>query len=290
MGRIMNQIALPVLITVIIPWSFASAIDPGYARGLLAMGERFIPLTHSTVMLYGNEEGVLEQGELRILLSDREVAESLLSGPFLRPLERMVRKGGLRGILFRLEPRKLTRAVVHGNILLPPEDAGASLPSFAICARGGGFERFETGNNRCWGQIRWFFKEESLSSMEVHAAFSAPFFHDVVTQCFRGRRSYRSPQVIALLAFEHALLEGNLGEAQRYASEERFENLKALRDSVGEQAFLEMVREGTPKPENGRRQIQGVYVREETACIILVEGREKRSQAMVNENGAWKVD
>lgn len=288
--RIMKRWPVIFALLVLSPCSEAISLDPGYARGTLTAANRTVSLSHSSVMLFGNEEGVLERQELRILLADRPVPEAVLSGPFLQLFEKMVKNGDLQGVLLRLDARRPTGSSVHGTLLLPSQSGGVSLQSFVIEERGGGFQRFEMGNNRVWGQTSWSFKGGPLLSMGYHATFSAPLFRDVVTARHLGKASRGSPQVAAMLAFERVLREGKLEEMERYATKERLEAVKAYMKQVGAEAFLDEIRENIPPEEIRRRGIIGVYVRGKTASVIYREGKDKRVLSMVDENGTWRVD
>ncbi len=266
------------------------AIDPGVASGRLTVGEAGIDLKHAVVMRYGNEEGALERAELRILLTDRELPESILRGPFMQSLERLARQGNVRGILLRLDVKKLTRGSIHGTLLLRPEETRLSLPTFTIDDKGGGFERFGVGNNRVFGTLHWMSSRSSLPLVEYVATFSAPLFQDEVNARLYGRRALHSPQVKVLLAFEELLRAGNLEAAKGFCTTERFAELLALGDERGEKAFLQEVRSGIPPRETRGKEIRAVFVRGPLATVILDTGREKTYRAMVNTEEAWKVD
>lgn len=266
------------------------AIDPGAGSGRLTAGEAGIELKHAAVMRYGNEEGALERPELRVLLTDREVPESILRGPFMQSLERLARQGSVRGILLRLDVKKLTRGSIHGTLLLRPTDARLSLPVFTIADKGGGFEKFEMGNNRVSGALRWKSPPGSFLPVEYVATFSAPLFQDEVDARLYGRRALHSPQAKALLAFEEALRAGKPDVAQVFCTTERFAELKAMSDGWGEETALQEIRSGIPPRETRGREIRAVFVRGPWATIIIDNGREKTYRAMVNREGAWRVD
>src|SRR5512147_805309 len=82
----------------------AQAIDPGWAKGSLRVDGRTIALTHAYVHRHDNEEGLLEGRELRILLADREVPESILAGVRTAALEKLARGNGVQGVLLTVDP------------------------------------------------------------------------------------------------------------------------------------------------------------------------------------------
>lgn len=266
------------------------AIDPGTASGQLSVGEVAIALKHASVMRYGNEEGILERAELRILLTDRELPESILRGPFMQALERLARQGKVRGILLRLDAKKLTAGAVHGTLLLPPGDAPLSLPTFTITQKGGGFEKFQMGNNRVMGVTRWKFSPGPLPQADYIVTFDAPFFQDEVTASLHGRRALHSPQAKVFLDFEEALRRGDLEAARGFCTNDRFAELVAMRHETGEKAFLEAIAAGIPDRRAREKQIRAVYARGPGAIIVLDRGLERSFMAVVNVEGAWRVD
>jgi hypothetical protein len=70
----------------------AYAIDPGTAKGTLAVNDETIVLTHSYAHLHDNAEGLLDRPkELRIVLSDREIPYESLRGITFLPVTHMAR-------------------------------------------------------------------------------------------------------------------------------------------------------------------------------------------------------
>lgn len=266
------------------------AIDPGVASGRLTVGEEGIDLKHAVVMRYGNEEGALERAELRILLTDRELPESILRGPFMQSLERLARQGNVCGILLRLDAKKLTRGSIHGTLLLRSATGRISFPTFTLADKGGGFEKFGMGNNRVFGALRWKSTPGSVLPVEYVSTFSAPLFQDEVNARLYGRRAIHSPQAKALLAFEEALRDGKLEAARGFCTTERFAELVAMGDERGEKAFVQEIRSGIPPREARGKEIRAVFVRGPSATIIIDTGREKTYRAMVNTGDTWKVD
>ena len=153
----------------------ADAIDEGVAKGSLVVDGRTIALTHAYTHRHDNEEGLLDGPELRILLADRELPHTLLAGVYTARLDELARKGGVQGVLLRVDPRKLTGGV-RGVLLMAEKNPGKSLTSFSFSG-GGGFRKLTVGNNRVLGEAH----HQSLRggpAFEYSATFSAPLFRE----------------------------------------------------------------------------------------------------------------
>ena len=84
----------------LLPVHTAFAIDPGTAKGTIKLGGKDVPLKHSIAYQLDNTEGLLDRPkELRIVLSDREVAPEALAGIAFPPVMTLAREGKVVGIL-----------------------------------------------------------------------------------------------------------------------------------------------------------------------------------------------
>jgi hypothetical protein len=264
------------------------AIDPGFAKGYLKIDGETITLTHAYAMQNENEEGVLEQAELRILLTDREVSQTLLSGPFLESLQSLARKGGVRGVLLKLDARKLLKAPVYGTLLVAPKNPQESFLFFTISSEDGSFEKLEQANNRVVGKTHYQFKMEN--SFEYDVSLSAPLFRDEVTARLTGAQALNSPHIQALLAYEGALRNGDLETVRGLSTPERYEQVKAYRAHIGEKDFPKQVKSEIPGPEKRKKQIREVIVRGSRAFVVLQEADGKTVQILIQVDGTWKIE
>lgn len=270
-----------------------STQDPGFAKGTLKVDGQVISLTHAYAWQYDNEEGLLDAPELRILLTDREVSPSLLSGAYLVHLDMSAREGKVRGLLLTVDPGHPSQSL-HGTLLYPPTKPQGSLHFFSISNTEGVFEKFDLGKDRVAGEVRYREKGDpdvGFRPFEYAVSFSAPLLRDEpITAKLTGRPALESPPVQALLAYERALLAGDLEAARRRSSPEGFKQTEALMAQVGKDTFLEMMRQEIPDSATRQRQIRQVFVRGLRALVIFQMGEMKGAQMMVQVNGVWLVE
>lgn len=270
------------------------AIDPGVASGTLQVGDQAIELKHAYAYRYDNEEGLLDGPELRVLLSDREVENDLLSG-YDGPdrIEALVREGKLRGVLLRFDPRKQAEGL-EGMLLFPPANPQASLVFFTSSRRGD-LKRLETLNDRVTGEAGHESRAgefgEDVPAFKFSATFSAPLFHDErVTARLNGAAAVRSAPAQALLAFERALRASDYANAQPLATEAKWREIEFYRAQAGEAAFREAIRERIPAANERVRQISRVIMRDKRAIILLEEAGGSTAISLVQVEGKWKID
>lgn len=266
------------------------AIDPGWAKGTLTTARGEVALTHAYAMEHLDEEGVADGPELRILLSEHEVSETLLSGPFLTALERQVREQGLRGVLLRLDPKRLAAAPVHGTLLEAPADPQQSLRFFTLGGDAVGLDNLRVDPTRVTGHARHAPVAGASADFAYDVTFSAPRFTDVVRERLTGAKARDSAPVKALLAWERAVRAGDLDAAKAYATPGQMARLEAYRAAVGAEAFRREVGAGIPDQRQRERQIKEVLVRGDRASVVVQEKGARSVSVLVRQDGAWKVD
>lgn len=268
----------------------AMAIDPGTANGTLTTARGEVALAHSYAMEHRNEEGVADGSELRILLTDREVDEMLLSGPLLTALERQVREQGLRGLLLRLDPKRLAAAPVHGMLLEAPADPRQTLRFFTLSGGSAGLEGLRVDPTRVTARAHHARAVEAPGDFGYDVSFSAPRFTDVVSERLTGAKAVASAPVKALLAWERAVRGGDLEAARALATPQQMARLEAYRAAVGPEAFRKEVGAGMPEQRQRERQIKEVIVRGGRASVVVQEKGGRSVSVLVNEDGKWRVD
>lgn len=133
----------------------AFAIDPGIAKGVLDIGAEALPLTHSAAQLHVVR--ATRARELRIAMTDREIAQASIAGTSPLPIEAMVKRGEVRGVLIVMDANR--RDPISVTVLDP---RGASVHTVG----GGALSGFKMSNTRVIGRIDF--------GRGVH--FSAPLF------------------------------------------------------------------------------------------------------------------
>lgn len=285
MRRLLAALILPA---VLLPGPSA-AIDPGTAKGTLTTARGAVPLTHAYAVEHKNEEGMGDGPELRVLLADREVPQSLLSGPVLGALDSRVREGGLRGVLLRLDPKRLAAGPVRGTLLEAPADPQQSLLFFTLSGDGG-LEGLKVDATRVTGRARHAVTDGPTGDFGYDVAFSAPRFTDAVTTRLTGAKAVASEPAKAMLAWERAVRAGDLAAARAYASPAKMAQLEAFVAAVGVAEFRKQVAAGIPDQKTREREIREVILRGDRASVVFQEKGGRGVAVLVREDGAWKAE
>lgn len=281
-----------LLLTLVLGWAHpAAALAPGKAEGTLSVGQASVELKAAYATQYLNEEGLADGPELRILLTDRKVDADLLTGPEAGSVERAARKGEVRGILLRLDPARLAAAPVRGTLLMQPARAADSLMHFTVTGESGGFDALQVGKDRVQGTASFRSSGGDGPAFGYRVAFSAPLRQDRPDARLIGQRAQDSPQAKAVLAFERALLDGDMATVSAHTTPERFRGLDGDFARVGPVAFLEQVRLQLPETAVRQRQIREVVIHGRRAWVVMVKEDGTRTIAdLVHVDGVWKVD
>lgn len=286
------RLALAPILAIMLAWAPAvAALDHGKADGSLSVGQAGVELKTAYVTQYFNEEGLADGPELRILLADRKVDIDLLAGPGTEGIERVARKGQLRGILLRLDPAELGKAPVRGTLLVQPPSSADSLTHFTIIGDSGGFEALQVGKDRAQGKVQFRSAGGDSAAFSYHASFAAPVLQDRPSARLIGARAQESPQAKAVLSFERALLDGDMATVSAHTTPERFAGLDADFARVGAAVFLEQVRLQLPESAVRQRQIREVVIHGGRAWVVMVNDDGSRTvAALLHTDGVWKVD
>lgn len=269
----------------------AGAAGTGKADGGLSAGTASVELRTAYATQYFNEEGLADGPELRILLADRKVDLDLLAGPTADAIERIARKGELRGILLRLDPTQLAKAPVRGTLLMQPPSPSDSLMHFTITGDSGGFDALQVSKDRVQGKVQFQSAAGTSPAFGYRSAFSARLVQDRPTARLIGARAQESPPAKTVLAFERALLDGDLATVSAHTTPARFAGLDADFVRVGAAVFLEQVRAQLPDPAMRPRQIREVVIHGSRAWVVMIKEDGSRTiAALVHTDGVWKVD
>jgi hypothetical protein len=270
----------------------AIAADASTTSGSLTTPRGKVALTEAYAVEYLNEEGLGDGPELRILLADRRVDRDLLSGPQLTGLERAARKGLLRGVLLRLDPKLLNKAPVRGTLLAGPGAPQDALTHFTVTGDSGGFSSLAVAGNRISGAARLESKSAPpIQPYGYEATFKAPVTKDAASARVIGRRAQESGQAKAVLAFERALRDGDMLSVSTFTTPDRFAELDAAYLQAGVAGFLEQMKMQLPEPHLRQAQVRELVVYGNKAYLVMVDATGTRTVvALVHQDGTWKVD
>lgn len=292
----MKTILVPVMFLAVLMFSCRSfAIDSGTATGTLKVGSEVVTLTHAYAHLHDNAEGWLDTNkEMRILVSDREVAEDDLSGlnPFFT-LSAMVKQGSVRGVLIRFDPAIPKSIMV--TVLYPPND-----PRYKLCnkkisdSEKSPLEKLlisdvrvsATVNQSSAGNAELGWPSENYSFK-----FSAPLFKEAaVTATLKGKQALDSPQVKAILSKAAAMIKGDLEKIRHYSTERFIRELDTRISQSQEEAQYLMRESGKDIEQTVKKGKLRLIVRGDRASLI-VEAKDGNTMfGLIKKDGNWIVD
>ncbi len=290
--KLIQGMGMGIGIAVLAAGDTARATDPGTAQGTLKVNSTMVALTHAVAFRKDNAEGVLDNPELRIAVTDREIASDLLADLIPERLETLARDGKVRGLLWKLDARTPKQAL-QGTLLLPPGKPAESLIFFTRSNTAGIFERFEIANNRVIGDAKHASEAKAeVAGYDYAISFTAPLLQDgKVTARPAGPLAVRHPAAQAYLGFQRALRTGDLEAARRFASPERIRQVHALRRQLGEAAFRQQVKQFVPEEAGLVRTLRQVVVRTNVAVVVLQDRPDapRSGETLRLVSGVWKL-
>jgi len=273
-----------------VPLLPALAIDPGTAQGTMTADGITVPLTHAYALVYGNEEGMLEGPEMRVLLTDRDVPIAVLSGPILDRLDGMARKGEVRGLVLRLDLQQLAKGPINGTVLLAPADPETSL-TFLTLSGGEGIESLQVTDTRVSGKVAFSVAGDTpAESATAQAAFGAPKFRDEISARMTGAEAASSPPAQVLARWNDALRNGDFEQLRSLSGDDKYHELEAFRAEVGNDGFRKVVASEVPSGDEVRRQIKEVIIRGNRAFIIIDDDEARNVATATRIGDHWVVD
>jgi hypothetical protein len=286
-----SLLQLLTLLVLLGPPPPTHALDPGIAQGTLKVDENVIAMSFSHAHLHDNEEGLLDRPkELRILLADREVPESTLSGIAFLPVTGMAREGKVRGLLLELDPNRPNSVAV--TLLYPPATPGESLPVQTTSTTGPmALKKLEIGKLRVVGEIEARDEGKSMSgeipAFSYSIRFSAPIFHELpVTADLKGEAARNSAQANVLRKKAEALRKRDWNALQKISTEKGKRSNETFIAQTDPDAAL-ITKAAADDLDRWIGGIKRVVVRGDRAVVI---GEEKEWFNMVREGKEWKSD
>lgn len=269
----------------------ALALDAGTVQGTLQIGGKPIVLQKAYALLHDNAEGVLNfPRELRILLTNKEVPSTGLSGLAFLAVEESARQGTLQGLLLKLDPAKPDN--INVTVLMKPAQLGMSLVTYSINTAGAPvIKDFKLSGDRVVGVIER--RDESNRDPELPATayalkFSAPLENEsAVTADLKGREAMASPQAKAFVSRASAFTRGDFAAVKQLSTQRGYRELEALQNAQPAQVGA-IAKQAGADMQAQAKLIERVVVRGERATIIF---RKNGGWAnFVRDAGDWKSD
>jgi len=287
----MSRIMLFLLWLWAAPLQHVLAIDPGTVQGSVQVNQETIGLTHSYAHLHDNAEGLLDRPrELRIVLTDREIAQDALRGIVFLPVMQMAREGKVRGLMVRLDPNNHHNLLV--TLLYPPSGPGASLMTQTLSTSGQKAPiNLRISDHRVTGDLQHRDDHEAdfadIPKLDYAVKFSAPLFHEpAVTENLKSKAARNSPQAGVLREKARILAKGDFETLKRISTERARRETQALLAQAGPEANS-FAKQAAADLEQSIKRIQRVVVRGDRAVVIF---SDKQWSSFVREGEKWKSD
>jgi len=268
----------------------AMAIDPADVKGSLKVNKEAIKINSGNAHLHDNAEGVLDTPkELRILLSDREVAESTLNGLVFLEAEQMAKQGKLKGILIKIDPNNLGNAIV--TLLWQPPDPNMMLVNQTLSSsKKDIIKNFKFSNTRVSGEIAHhdsgdsFF--ESTPKMDYSIKFSIPVFNEpAITEDLKGKAAKNSPLSALYAKIAEATAKGDMKAVAGYSSTASRKEMEPF-ISNPDPEMIKMIKQSGEEMKRSAKKINRIVIRGDRA-VMLFDGSKSWSN-FIKEAGEWR--
>jgi hypothetical protein len=267
----------------------ARAADPGTVKGTFTILGKPVELKYAYAHFHDNEEGLLDRPkELRILLTDREVAPEMLYGIAFLPVTDLARAGTVQGLLLTLDPAKPNSAV--GTLLAKPQQPGESLTNTTYTAEPKLFKRWSFTPQRVSGELDQLKEYDpdlpNLTAVSFAVEFSAPIVNEpAVTADLKGPAARTSAPVQTLTRCAGLLAAGDVGGANKLQSVRSLKSFEEAKLSPAQASKL--AKEAGADLRKALPRIQRVVVRGGRAVAII---NANEYYSLVQEGGVWKMD
>jgi len=252
----------------------AFAMDPGTASGRYQDDDVKLGFSHAIALLQDNAEGMLDRPhQMRVLLSDVEVAPAALYGIVFPPVRAMAREGKVKGVLVEFDPADKTSALI--TVLSKPADPSVSFANITRSDSTGLWKRLDVSDTRVSGE----FKPDDDGHLVM--SFSAPVFTDPVQQDLKGAAAQQSELIGVLIARAQAMAKGDRTTAYSLSTEASVATIKSFPPGM-EKAMAGQIPVLIKSLKSARR----VVIRRETAAVLTPDGSWFN---LAREGGAWKA-
>jgi hypothetical protein len=280
-----------LLCIALVACSFVYAAEPDI-KGKLTIAGKDIALAHLMVLDFDDMEGMGDGPELRILISDKAVAQAELESPVLFNLDALAREGKLQGVLLRFDPKAETPEV-HGTIYATSDNPQSSMPFFSLSGGGGGLETLKVEKGIMSGGVEISSEGDAdfgSPSYSVAITFSGPVQKSTPVTVLKGKEAMNTPQMKTYLEFEEAMGSGDLDRIRKMATPEKSKQMDAFIAEAGKEQFLAMVKQMVSDPATREQSLQGLYVRGDHTTIVFDDQGGKMSVTLVKKGDAWILE
>ena len=261
-------------------------------KGTFTVDGKEIQLKHVLVIDFDDTEGMGDGPELRILFSDKEVAQFELESPILFNLDALAREGKLQGVLLRFDPNAETPEV-YGTTYAALDDPQTSMPFFTLSGGAGGVDSLKVEKGVLSGTVDGSGEGSTdfgTPSYAYEITFSVPVRKPTPVTVLTGKEAMDSVQMKTYIKFEEAMTKGDLDTIRKMTSEAKAKQMDDFIAQVGKEQFMAMTKQMVSDPATREKSLKGLYLRGDNTTIVFDDGTGKMSVNLKKKGDSWIMD
>ena len=261
-------------------------------KGTFTVDGKEIQLKHVLVIDFDDTEGMGDGPQLRILFSDKEVAQSELESPILFNLDALAREGKLQGVLLRFDPNAETPEV-YGTTYAALDDPQTSMPFFTLSGGAGGVDSLKVEKGVLSGTVDGSGEGSTnfgTPSYAYEITFSAPVRKPTPVTVLTGKVAMDSVQMKTYIKFEEAMTKGDLDTIRKMTSEAKAKQMDDFIAQVGKEQFMAMTKQMVSDPATREKSLKGLYLRGDNTTIVFDDEGGKMSVNLKKKGDTWIMD
>ena len=261
-------------------------------KGKFTVDGKDIELKHVLVIDFDDTEGMGDGPELRILFSDKEVAQFELESPILFNLDALAREGKLQGVLLRFDPNAETPEV-YGTTYAALDDPQTSMPFFTLSGGAGGVDSLKVEKGVLSGTVDGSGEGSTdfgTPSYAYEITFSVPVRKPTPVTVLTGKEAMDSVQMKTYIKFEEAMTKGDLDTIRKMTSEAKAKQMDDFIAQVGKEQFMAMTKQMVSDPATREKALRGVYLRGDNTTIVFDDEGGKMSVNLKKKGDTWIMD
>lgn len=280
----------------VIPALLAASLTAGAQKseikGSLTVNGKVIPLTHALALDFKDIDGMSHGDEIRVLLSDREIAPTELESSILFNLDALAREGKLSGVVLRFDP-KAESPEVYGTAYAAIENAQSAMPFFTLGGDAGGADTLKVADGSVAGTLAYGADGDAdfgIPAWSFEVTFGTPLKACSPVTEMKGAEAIASPQFKTYIKFEEAMRKGDLDTVRKMTSPEKAEQMDEFIAQAGEEQFKAMTKQMTAEPAAREKALHGLFVRGDRTTIVFNDEGGKMSVNLVKKGDSWIMD
>lgn len=281
-----------LVIAALIASAFIAGAQETTIKGSLTVDGKVTPLTHALALDFKDIDGMSQGDEVRVLLSDREIAPTELESSILFNLDALAREGKLSGVVLRFDP-KSESPEVYGTAYAAIANAQSAMPFFTLGGDAGGADSLKSTGGSVTGTLAYGAEGDAdfgIPAWSFEVAFTTPLKACSPVTELKGAEAIGTPQFKTYIQFEEAMRKGDLATVRKMTTPEKAKQMDEFIAQAGEEQFKAMTKEMTAEPAAREQALHGLFVRGDRTTIVFNDEGGKMSVSLVKKGDGWIMD